>query len=310
VAANADLSRIYPNVTGIPCLSHALNNTGSSLNIPLAISFVDSMSALVSSSFAAHHLFVEHIGSNVSFSRTRWYSWLESAKTLVENFGNIEQFFNKCEVNDISKQRMAVLRKLYGDDELKIDLAIAYDVGQVLASACYKLESDCIVVHQAFNIVQGVDVTLQQISQQPQLHLPNVRQAILATNQISLQEYQRMSTYQQYALFEIARGKFQPSIDYFRGILLKDRHRAQLKLYEIARFISPYYVRLHEAPTWEKWQGQIRFLTNEMLSKLQHEFPLYKLRCDGVTADIDNDITVFGKALRRNFPFGPHSPKS
>jgi hypothetical protein len=95
VAANADLSRIYPNVTGIPCLSHALNNTGSSLNIPLAISFVDSMSALVSSSFAAHHLFVEHIGSNVSFSRTRWYSWLESAKTLVENFGNIEQFFNK-----------------------------------------------------------------------------------------------------------------------------------------------------------------------------------------------------------------------
>ncbi len=147
---------------------------------------------------------------------------------------------------------------------LKLELAVTCDFGEQFVKATYRLEGDGPLTADCYEIIATLKASIIHTK-----YYPNVQAIVASTVQDASCAQQCVS----YAMSCIS-----PSINYFLERFGDDTKSSKCPLaaFKAARFFSPLFVQ-DVQPTVNDLDliKVIPFISDEVLSKLKHELPMY-----------------------------------
>ena len=160
-AALNRIELIFPKTFNVVCFSHTLDNVGNYFVIPNLSEFGNLWIRLFGHSHKVRLMCQEQTGlKSKSYSETRWWSKWEVYKQLTEQFGDLQEFVDNAERENVAPQISRQLVDFLSDPDkvlsLKLDLAVIVDVGESFVKATYVSEGDGLQVFSCFERLQTV----------------------------------------------------------------------------------------------------------------------------------------------------------
>ena len=107
------LKVVYPNIVDIGCFSHTIDHVGEKFETPVLDEFISAWISLFAHSFKTKALWREQTGRAMkSFSGTRWWSRWEVIEQVLEQFGDLDPFLRRDDIQYASKKTFLV-RSVY-----------------------------------------------------------------------------------------------------------------------------------------------------------------------------------------------------
>ena len=168
---------------------------------------------------------------------------------------------------------LAILQDVQKSALLKVELAAVVDYGEPFVKGTYILEGDGPLV---FTCYEEIQVIVNAIHVE---NIPNVRAVAESISPIDSVKLQ---------LLTHAKNCVKPGIDYFKK-QLQTSLKTPLEAIKAARYFSPHKLSfLHPSAADIDSLGSFPFLNSEeLLSSLKAELPVYLAKADGVDSDTD-----------------------
>ena len=174
---------------------------------------------------------------------------------------------------------------------LKLELAVTCDFGEQFVKATYRLEGDGPLTADCYEIIATLKASIIHTK-----YYPNVQAIVASTVQDASCAQQCVS----YAMSCIS-----PSINYFLERFGDDTKSSKCPLaaFKAARFFSPLFVQ-DVQPTVNDLDliKVIPFISDEVLSKLKHEQPMYLTKAATLSSNEDFDILNWWNRHQSDLP--------
>ena len=143
--AMATLILLYPSLLDIGCFSHTIDRVGEQFKVPVADEFTRLWISLFSRSPKARLAWRSYCGRAVpTHSETRWWSRWEVTKQILEGYPDVEGFLRSSD--NLSPATVRKLLEILNDSvkkvQLRIELAVIIDAGELFVKRTYNLEGD------------------------------------------------------------------------------------------------------------------------------------------------------------------------
>ena len=146
--AMATLKLLYPSLLDIGCFSHtilSIDRVGEQFKVPVADEFTRLWISLFSRSPKARLAWRSYCGRAVpTHSETRWWSTWEVTKQILEGYLDVEGFLRSSD--NLSPATVRKLLEILNDSvkkvQLRIELAVIIDAGELFVKGTYNLEGD------------------------------------------------------------------------------------------------------------------------------------------------------------------------
>ncbi len=299
------LKVIYPSLVDIGCIAHTINIAGERFKIPVLNEFINIWNSLFAHSAKARLCWKNQTGLSVpTYSPTRWWSKFEVMKDVLVKFGDVEEFVRgNDEFSPATKSKLlAIVCDSSKKGQLLLELAAVVDAGEGMVKATYSLESDGLMVLQAYELVSTIMESFKTD------HAPNVNAICRQLSSGDNDAYQRLQFYAN----SCAKPGYQYLMDTFStGVVLQ--------IFKTARLFDPCKVR-EIAPIASSLDSLaiIPFL-KPALPGLKEELPAYLVKADDISSSFDvlqwweihsTELPFWSKAASQVFLICPTSASS
>ena len=235
-------------------------------------------------------LWTQRAGISIQgYSATRWWSKWEVINQTFELFGDVESFIKHDE--QFSSSTRAKLAEYFADSRklecLKVEFAAIVDARKSFVQATYKLEGDGPIVFQCYEIISALSTTVVMEN------YPNVQAVV--------KSIAKGKTDLQLKWMKYARLCIKPALDYYKEHLQADLMSVPLKAFKAARLFDPHYLNKTKPESVAlNSLSTFTFVTENMLSALKEEYPLYVAATEDIS--LDCDTLMFWKQYANNIP--------
>jgi hypothetical protein len=299
-AASGGLMAIWPQMDPCNCMSHFVNKVGEYFtdNLSTLDELLSSWCSLMNSKHAKHaHRSVFGV-SPESWSDTRWFGKQQCITGLARRMKPVLlDLLPLLEEEDISPKTLAKFSRILRTESviLALELALAFDVGQILAKTCYLLESDEFILPVAFSWIDNM-VNLLRAAVVGKVGIPTVISVAEALFPGQPREQQRA--------IDSTVDKAKPALLYAEKRLLNKSSEETKSMFprltgdcvrsysilRAARLVDPLFVRELKLETINSSLDDLKSLNHfrtkqgmEDLKYLKSEFPQYLSHAQSAT---------------------------
>lgn len=279
----------YPQIMEMNCFSCTLDPVYDKFNTPILNTFTTYWISLFLHSPNVRVLWKAQTGTAIaSLSKTRWSEW-EIVRQMTVLFDYIEPFLtSNTDVGpSVRPKLLDILHSTPGVNQLKMELAAVFDIGEHFAKAMYNLDSEGALMVNCYEEIVKLRAVLNT-AYHP--NIESVAQSLAPGNVIAQQQW-----------ISYAMSCVQPGLDCFRDNFGDDAN-PPLNVFKAMRYFAP--ARIFEIqPSASDMDSltALPFLNNSfVIASLKAELPAYLARATDVS--IRTDITVWWKKNEELLP--------
>lgn len=221
-----------------------------------------------------------------SYSKTRWWSEWEIVRQMTVQFDYIESFLTAN--TDVAPSKLLdILHSTPGVNQLKMELAAVFDIGEHFVKAMYNLDSEGALMVNCYEEIVKLQAVLNT-AYHP--NIESVARSLAPGNVIAQQQW---TSY--------AMSCVQPGLDCFRANFGDDTN-PPLNVFKVMRYFAPARIfEIQPSASDIESLTALPFLNNSfVIASLKAELPAYLARATDVS--VTTDITGWWKKNEELLP--------
>ena len=309
------LALVYPSILDVGCFSHTIDLVGGKFNTPTVDEFTKLWTALFSRSPKACLAWKTFCGRSVpTYSETRWWSRWEVMKSIHDGFGDVEQFIK--ETKELAPATLDKVKQILSDPvknvQLKMELAVVIDAGELFVKSTYTLEGDGPLALCAYEEIRKLYATITT------QHFPNTFAVARHLSSCSGSPTAQQQSIQQLVAYAVK--CVQPGFAYFKEKFDGELHPL-VNCFKAPRMFSPIKMSEMQVDSLDVDElASFPFLNEPaILTNLKSELHVYVAPVEDISPDIDilqwwknhqNDLPRWSAAFKSVILVQPSSATS
>jgi hypothetical protein len=280
----------YPQIMDINCFSYHLDLVCIKFKTPILHSFITYWTSLFVRSPNARMRWKAQTGTAIaSYGKMRWWGEWETVRQLTLQFDDIEPFLDaNTDIGPSDHPKLLeILHSTSGLNQLKMELAAVFDIGEHFTRAMYNLDSEGSLM---VNCYEEIVRLLAVLNTGYHPNIETIAQSLAPGNVIAQQQW-----------ISYAMSCIQPGLDYFRANF-GDDSKPPLSRFKAMRYFAPARIfEIQPSATDIDSLTTLSFLNNPLvIASLKAELPAYLARASDVS--ITTDLTDWWKKNQELLP--------